>query len=105
MCQWRFFVFYLLSGLEATEKFVVVNLGLQNLLIGARGGVIGPIWYCIRIPIFLPGFALFVLCFFVQNAYEHSRASRRRGVLETCRQLRSCCHLCRVIPAQADILN
>ena len=37
-----FFVCYSLSGLQAIQTFVVVNLGLQKLLIGARGGVIGP---------------------------------------------------------------
>ncbi|MEC9151616.1 MAG: hypothetical protein VYA59_01440 [Pseudomonadota bacterium] len=31
-----------MSGQEATQTFVVVNLGLQELLIGARGDVIGP---------------------------------------------------------------
>lgn len=43
--QWAngvFSVFYFLFGLEATETFVVVNFGLQNHLIGARCGVIGP---------------------------------------------------------------
>ena len=37
-----FLGFYFLSGQEATQTFVVVNLGLQKLLIGARGDVIGP---------------------------------------------------------------
>ena len=37
-----FLGFYFLSGQEATQTFVLVNLGLQKLLIGARGGVIGP---------------------------------------------------------------
>jgi len=42
MGQWLFFACYSLSGLQATQTFVVVNLGLQKLSIGARGGVIGP---------------------------------------------------------------